>query len=64
MIIADTDVLIDFLADRGPGSERVSVELSRGLLRTTAVSRFELLCGARDVGHEKAVRQLLAVLPA
>ncbi len=64
MIVADTDVLIDFLADRGPGAERVTIELARGLLRTTAVSRFELLCGAREVGREKAVRQLLAVLPS
>ena len=63
MIVADTDVLIDFLAGRNPGAERVAVELDRGLLQTTAVTRFELLSGARNTNQEGAIRQLLAAIP-
>ena len=64
MIIADTDVLIDFLADRNPGADRVATEIERGALRTTVVSRFELLCGARTVRQERAIQQLLDAVPA
>ena len=63
MIVADTDVLIDFLAGQEPGAGLVESELARGLLRTTAVTRFELLSGARDARHERAIRQLLAAIP-
>lgn len=63
MIVADTDVLIDFLSGRDPGAEWVALELTRGLLRTTAVTRFELLCGARDARQENTIRQLLAAIP-
>jgi predicted nucleic acid-binding protein len=61
MIVADTDVLIDFLAGRNAG-ERVGAELERGALATTAVTRFELLSGARDAAQEKLLRQLLDTL--
>ena len=64
MIVADTDVLIDFLAGRGPAAGRVAAELERGGLRTTAVSRFELLCGARSAKQQAVVRELLAALPS
>ncbi|OFW36961.1 MAG: hypothetical protein A3J28_03095 [Acidobacteria bacterium RIFCSPLOWO2_12_FULL_60_22] len=63
MIVADTDVLIDFLAGRNPGAEHVALELARGLLRTTAVTRFELLSGARNTRQENTIRQLLAAIP-
>ena len=63
MIVADTDVLIDFLAGRDPGAERVARELAHGLLRTTTVTRFELLCGARNARQENTIRQLLAAIP-
>lgn len=45
MIVADTDVLIDFLANRDPAASRIALELKSGRLSTTAVSRFELLAG-------------------
>lgn len=64
MIVADTDVLIDFLAGRKPGAERVAAELESGRLRTTAITRFELLSGARDSRQETAIRSLLAAVPA
>ena len=39
MMIADTDVLIDFLRNREPFASRVSEEIEAGALRTTAISR-------------------------
>jgi tRNA(fMet)-specific endonuclease VapC len=64
MIVADTDVLIDFLEGRSPAADRVALELDRGQLRTTVVSRFELLAGAKTSPQQKLVRELLAALPA
>ena len=63
MIVADTDVLIDFLAGRDPGAARVAIELDRGLLRTTAVTRFELLAGARNKSEESMIQELLVGVP-
>lgn len=62
MIVADTDVLIDFLARKGSAA-RVASELTRGDLRTTAVSRFELMAGARTQRQQTAVVGLLAAIP-
>jgi tRNA(fMet)-specific endonuclease VapC len=60
MMVADTDVLIDYL--RGsPQADRVAVDLVRGLA-TTVVSRFELLAGARSERQQRAVETLLAAL--
>ena len=39
MMVADTDVLIDFLEGRAPAADRVALELDRGQLRTTVISR-------------------------
>lgn len=63
MIVADTDVLIDFLNDRGAASA-VAREIERGTLATTTITRFELLSGARTERQHRAVSDLLAVLPA
>ena len=64
MTIADTDVLIDFLAGAEPAAAQVAEELERGSLCTTAVSRFELLSGVRSARQEAAVRELLAAVSA
>ena len=64
MIVADTDVLVDFLAGRGPAAARVAVELEHGDLHTTAVTRFELLAGARGKRQQRALESLLAAIPA
>ena len=64
MIVADTDVLIDFLAGEGLAADRIYLELERGDLRTTVITRFELLCGARSNRQRKAVAELLDALPA
>jgi tRNA(fMet)-specific endonuclease VapC len=61
MIIADADVLIDFL--RGGGAApRVELEISTGGLRTTVIAAFELWQGARTARAEQNVRTLLEAL--
>ena len=63
MIVADTDVLIDFLAGAEPMAAVVANELERGQMCTTAISRFELLAGAISKRQQVAVNRLLAALP-
>ena len=63
MIIADTDVLIDFLAGVSSAADYIATELQRGSLQTTAITRFELLSGARNPRQEAVIRQLLAAIP-
>ena len=63
MMIADTDVLIDFLANRSPVADRIALELEHAALQTTAVTRFELLAGARMARQERMIAELLAALP-
>ncbi|MHB1193597.1 MAG: type II toxin-antitoxin system VapC family toxin [Longimicrobiales bacterium] len=62
MIVADTDVLIDFLAGHEPSAARVTLELEQGDLHTTAVTRFELLAGSRGERQRKSILKLLAAL--
>jgi len=64
MMVADTDVLIDYLQGRGPGADRIAVELEHAQLCTTAVTRFELRAGARSARQQKLVVQLLEALPS
>jgi tRNA(fMet)-specific endonuclease VapC len=59
VIVADTEVLIDYLAGSEPMAGRIESELAAGRLATTVISRFELLTGARGVRQERAVRGLL-----
>jgi tRNA(fMet)-specific endonuclease VapC len=63
MTIADTDVLIDFLAGRDPAAERVAIELETDTFGTTAITRFELLAGARDRTAQDLVLRLLDTIP-
>jgi tRNA(fMet)-specific endonuclease VapC len=62
MIVADTDVLIDFLSGRGPGAKRVPLEVRRGQLHTTVVNQFELLAGVRSPKQEAIIRSLLGAM--
>jgi tRNA(fMet)-specific endonuclease VapC len=59
MIVADTDVLIDFLAGREPAAGRVTRELETGSLSTTVITRFEMLSGARSTREIQIVGDLL-----
>ena len=63
MIIADTDVLIDYLNGRNPSADRVALELGAGL-KTTVITRFELLSGARSTHQETIAIDLLAAVEA
>jgi tRNA(fMet)-specific endonuclease VapC len=59
MIVADTDVLIDFLKGVGAAADRVEFELKHGLA-TTVISAFELWNGACGSSkREAAVETLL-----
>ena len=62
MIIADTDVLIDFLTGTLPIKDRIAEYIEADRLQTTAVNCFELLSGAGDNKRGHAVRQLLESL--
>jgi tRNA(fMet)-specific endonuclease VapC len=59
MIVADTDVLIDFLGGREPAAGRVTREIESGNLWTTVITRFELLSGARGSREVRIVSELL-----
>lgn len=60
MIVADTDVLIDFLAGREPAAGRITSELRSGNLWTTVITRFEMLSGVRNEREARIVGDLLA----
>jgi tRNA(fMet)-specific endonuclease VapC len=62
MIIADTDVLIDFLRDRNPMADRIALELTSSSFVTTVITEFELLSGVRTRREATAVEALLDVL--
>jgi predicted nucleic acid-binding protein len=62
MIIVDSDVLIDALNGRSPATERIALELRSGSLATTAVSAFEVLCGARAARRVRDAETLLDAL--
>lgn len=59
MIVADSDVLIDFLGGREPAAGRVTREIESGNLWTTVITRFELLSGARGSREVRIVSELL-----
>ena len=63
MIVADTDVLIDFLEHRQPGAWRVRRALLEDGVTTTSISRFELLAGARNETSRAAALRLLDAVP-
>ncbi len=63
MILADTDVLIDYLAGVQPLTGRMQAAVAQDHLATTAVNCFELLSGAREGSRGERVRRLAASLP-
>ncbi len=62
MMIADSDVLIDFLRGRGPWAGRIKIEIETGHLATTAINSFELLSGAKTPADKDKVSRLLDAL--
>lgn len=63
MTIADTDVLIDFLAGKGE-AETVEKMLRNRVLKTTVITRFELLAGAKTAKQIGRLELLFAAIPA
>jgi len=63
LILADTDVLIDFLAGAQPIADQVMTHVKSDALQTSAISCFELLSGARDGKRGDDVRRLVAAIP-
>jgi tRNA(fMet)-specific endonuclease VapC len=66
IIVADSDVLIDYLRGHERSTPRVRFELERGDLATTSVSAFELRLGAKGERERAAVSLLLdglSILP-
>ena len=62
MMVADSDVLIDFLRGRSPWAGRIRLEVETGHLATTAINSFELLSGARNAAGREKISQLLAAM--
>lgn len=59
MILADTDVLIDYLAGVPPIKEQLLRYIASERLWTTAISCFELLSGAAEGRRGDAIRRLV-----
>ena len=62
LIVADSDVLIEYLRNRSPVADQVRRAIERGRLATTAISAYELTLGARTERQLKQVERLLRVL--
>ena len=66
MILADTDVLIDYLSGVQPATNQIIGYLESDRLKSTAITCFELLSGAAEGQRGDAVRALvkhLEILP-
>jgi tRNA(fMet)-specific endonuclease VapC len=63
LIIADTDVLIDYLAGTQPAADQVLAYAESDGLQTSAITCFELLSGARYGKRGDAVRRLVGAIP-
>jgi tRNA(fMet)-specific endonuclease VapC len=63
LILADTDVLIDFLAGIEAVRQQIAEAVETEMLQTTAITAFELLSGAREGKRGDAVRKLVQDLP-
>jgi tRNA(fMet)-specific endonuclease VapC len=62
MMIAASDVLIDYLRGRAPWAGRIRLEVETGHLATTAINSFELLSGAKTQADRDKVSRLLDAL--
>ncbi len=63
MIIADTDVLIDFLHGISPVHGQIARYIDADELATTVVNLFELLSGGDQGKRARATRELTESLP-
>ena len=63
MILADTDVLIDFLAGVPAVVTRLTALIRAEQLQTTVINSFELLSGRQEGRKADRLQKLLASLP-
>ena len=63
MIVADTDVLIDYLHGVSPVHEQIGRYLDSQQLVTTVVTIFELLSGGDEGRRAKATREIAELIP-
>ena len=63
MILADTDVLIDYLNGVSPVYEQVARYVDAEQLATTVITIFELLSGADEGKRGKATKAVAGSLP-
>ena len=65
MIVADTDVLIDYISGVQPTTNRIAAYIQAQQLQTTVITCFELLSGAegRKGDHVRRFLAVLLVLP-
>ena len=59
LVVADTDLIIDFLRGSEPGASKVQHWLEERRLRLTAVTAFELRLGADFIGRRAQIDMLL-----
>lgn len=62
-LIADSDVLIDYLRSIEPGGSRIATAIQDRSLVTTVVSEFELLRGAQTERQRSGIARLLSLIP-
>ena len=62
MILADTDVLIDYLAGVEPTKNAIVAYAHADRLKTSVITVFELLSGAGENRRGDAVRKLISLL--
>lgn len=58
LVVADTDLIIDFLRGRGPGARLTRELLVERRLRLTAVTGFELRVGTDFLDRRMQIQQL------
>jgi tRNA(fMet)-specific endonuclease VapC len=63
LIVADTDVLIDYLEGILPVKAQITGYAKARRLQTTAITCFELLSGAGEGKRGDAIRALVSALP-
>jgi tRNA(fMet)-specific endonuclease VapC len=63
LILADTDVLIDYLIGLQPAQDQVRNYIQSDTLQTTAITCFELLSGAREGRRGEKTRDFVEAVP-
>jgi tRNA(fMet)-specific endonuclease VapC len=63
MIIADSDILIDYLGSRLPAAARAAVLIENRELTTTVITRYEIMSGIGTARQVESARKLWALVP-